>query len=229
MKYLRAFFYFLITLAIYQGIPLLGWGIAWIPSYFESAGRLMTAIIVLLFSLAVGALSIHRPESVQERKGPRKAVISKANTIGLMVIVFLALLMLFLPLACRRNLFKLPDLALFDVLGLFFVAAGYLLIFLSSLYLGKSYSAKVEIQEGQKLVTAGLYKFIRHPRYAGIIMLAFGYSLVFGSWIGLLCSILPAILLNEGIAFEERMMRAEFGQEWEKYASTTKRLIPFLY
>jgi protein-S-isoprenylcysteine O-methyltransferase Ste14 len=53
--------------------------------------------------------------------------------------------------------------------------------------------------------------------------------LVFGSWIGLLCSILPAILLNEGIAFEERMMRAEFGQEWEKYASTTKRLIPFLY
>jgi protein-S-isoprenylcysteine O-methyltransferase Ste14 len=87
----------------------------------------------------------------------------------------------------------------------------------------------VTVQEGHRLITAGLYRYIRHPRYLGAICVAFGASLVFRSWAGLLLNVLLPGLLLERMKDEEALMHQEFGAEWEAYCKRSWRLIPHIY
>jgi protein-S-isoprenylcysteine O-methyltransferase Ste14 len=87
----------------------------------------------------------------------------------------------------------------------------------------------VTLQEGHRLITGGAYRFVRHPRYLGVALLAAGLALLFRSWAGL--ALFPVILgiLLFRIHDEERLMQEAFGQEWQAYARRSWRLIPFLY
>ena len=48
------------------------------------------------------------------------------------------------------------------------------------------FTGLVAIQEGHRLQTGGLYRYIRHPSYAGMLLSTAGYVLVFRCWLGLL-------------------------------------------
>lgn len=106
---------------------------------------------------------------------------------------------------------------------------GYAMIFLSGVFLGRQYSPDVTVQEDHKLVTAGPYRVLRHPRYLGIVSLAVGESLVFRSLVGLLGSLAVLAVLLFRIRDEEALMEAEFGDEWRAYRHRSWRLIPFLF
>jgi protein-S-isoprenylcysteine O-methyltransferase Ste14 len=95
--------------------------------------------------------------------------------------------------------------------------------------LGRQFSIDVTIQKNHKLITGGIYRFIRHPRYLGIMMFMSGISLVFRSWISVFLSVLTAAILIWRINDEERLMHREFGGVWENYRSKSRRLIPFIY
>jgi protein-S-isoprenylcysteine O-methyltransferase Ste14 len=79
------------------------------------------------------------------------------------------------------------------------------------------------------LITSGLYRSIRHPRYLGILNLAVGMSLLFHSWIGLVLSIFIFIIIRLRILDEEELLHGEFGVHWEIYFRQSWRLIPFIY
>lgn len=87
----------------------------------------------------------------------------------------------------------------------------------------------VTIQENHHLVTSGLYRYVRHPRYLGAVFLGVGLSLTFRSRIGLVLSSAFIGLIILRIRDEEALMHKEFGQEWEVYCEHSWRLIPFLY
>ncbi len=82
----------------------------------------------------------------------------------------------------------------------------------------------------QELVTAGPYRLIRHPGYAGSLLVWIGYALGAGSWAA---AILISLVLGGAylyrIAAEERMLRAEFGATYQMYQQRTWRLIPGLF
>jgi protein-S-isoprenylcysteine O-methyltransferase Ste14 len=102
-------------------------------------------------------------------------------------------------------------------------------VYWSGVLLGKQYSQEVTIQKGHELITAGVYRYIRNPRYLGVLLLAFGMSLLFRSWAGLVLT-LPLIgVLLFRIRDEESLMHKEFGEQWEAYSKRSWRLIPFLY
>jgi protein-S-isoprenylcysteine O-methyltransferase Ste14 len=79
------------------------------------------------------------------------------------------------------------------------------------------------------LLTAGIYRFIRHPSYLGLLVSAFGWGLAFRSGVGVLLAALmiPPILAR--IRAEERLLREEFGAAYEAYCACTFRLIPGVY
>jgi protein-S-isoprenylcysteine O-methyltransferase Ste14 len=78
-------------------------------------------------------------------------------------------------------------------------------------------------------VTNGIYGVIRHPSYLGLIVIMFGWGLVFRSWIGILLAALVIPVLLARIRAEESLLHAYFGEEYERYRTRTSRLIPGIY
>jgi protein-S-isoprenylcysteine O-methyltransferase Ste14 len=87
----------------------------------------------------------------------------------------------------------------------------------------------VAIQPGHTLVTSGVYGFIRHPSYLGLLVNSLGWALAFRSWVGVLLTALLIPPLLARIRAEEGLLRSQFGGEYDVYCSRTSRLIPGLY
>ena len=95
--------------------------------------------------------------------------------------------------------------------------------------LGNRFSGLVAIQPGHTLVTSGVYSIIRHPSYLGMVINALGWSLAFRSGVGVLLVALILVPLIARIRAEERLLRAQFGAEYDAYCGKTSRLIPGIY
>lgn len=82
------------------------------------------------------------------------------------------------------------------------IGIGFLIVFLT--FRENSFTAgTIEIAEGQQVVETGPYAIVRHPMYAGAIILIAGIPLALGSWWGLI----PAALLVPVIVW--RLVREE--------------------
>ena len=90
-------------------------------------------------------------------------------------------------------------------------------------------SSRLVIAEGQRLVTDGLYRRIRHPLYVGEITRNLGFTLILTSGYGFALVLLGSMFLLFRIRREERMMLDEFGDEYREYMAHTWRLIPHIY
>jgi protein-S-isoprenylcysteine O-methyltransferase len=96
--------------------------------------------------------------------------------------------------------------------------------------LGKSFSSNVAIRSTQTVLKTGLYRWMRHPSYSGLLLCIFAVALHTHNWISLLVIMLPstAALLYR-IHVEEIALREHFGSEYIEYSRQTKRLVPGLY
>jgi protein-S-isoprenylcysteine O-methyltransferase Ste14 len=74
-----------------------------------------------------------------------------------------------------------------------------------------------------------MYGVIRHPSYLGLLINSLGWGLAFRSAIGALLAALFVLPLLARIQAEERLLRSQFGAEYEAYRARTWRLIPGLY
>lgn len=95
--------------------------------------------------------------------------------------------------------------------------------------LGRRFSGLVAIQPGHRLVTGGIYGVIRHPSYLGLLIASVGWALAFRSGAGLLLAALTLPPLLARISAEERLLHAQFGDEYDAYRARTWRLIPRVY
>ena len=95
--------------------------------------------------------------------------------------------------------------------------------------LNNSYSYTLEIREGHQLVTSGLYRYIRHPIYTGVILGAFSIPIYSSSLNGFLVTILVIPLFMYRIGNEEKMLIEEYGEEYEEYQEHTWKLFPYIY
>ncbi|WP_057937087.1 methyltransferase family protein [Algoriphagus resistens] len=125
------------------------------------------------------------------------------------------------------NTFLMTKSALTDYLG--YMIAGFGTIIATKSY--KKYSLKRFLEFttaplDEPLKTTGLYSKVRHPLYAGLILIFLGYFLVAGtlsSAIHLGCLLL---YLPFGIYFEEKNLVAQFGEAYQNYRSEVPALIP---
>lgn len=88
---------------------------------------------------------------------------------------------------------------------------------------------RVKILRDHQLVTDGLYRHIRNPIYLAEILRNLGLVMIFSSIYGSLLILLASILLLFRINLEEKILLAEFGEEYEEYKRNTKKIIPYIY
>lgn len=112
-------------------------------------------------------------------------------------------------------------------LGFVLFFLGLLINWTGILTLKKQWSAVVIISKDHQLINTGIYKYIRHPIYAAILLELFGLGLGLANWISMLVLVLfNAVSLGYRIYVEEKALEKYFGEAYVHYACRTKRLIP---
>ncbi len=229
MKVLRGIAFGINTVLYYLGVPLLGWGLGDVHGFLSEQPRRAYALVIVISALAVGYQAIDAPEGIRGGRGQAGKLVGRQHVVRLAVSVMLLGALLGLPFADRRGIAVMSDAQQTRWAGVVLFALGLGLVYGSGVALGKLYSPEVTLQQGHHLVTTGLYRYIRHPRYLGAILTGFGLALLFRSWIGLPVAAAFIGIIALRIRDEELFMRKEFGSEWEAYCQRSWRLIPLLY
>ena len=111
-------------------------------------------------------------------------------------------------------------------LGLALALAGVLLACWSRHLLGSNWSSVVQVKQGHELIEHGPYRHVRHPIYAGLLLLFLGNALLVGDWRGLLAVAIVFASFWRKLRLEERWLAQHFGPPYLNYLKRTKALIP---
>ena len=80
-----------------------------------------------------------------------------------------------------------------------------------------------------RLVTRGVFKYIRHPMYASLLALTWGAYFEDPSWFGVALAAIASGLLFLVARADERECTAYFGQAYVDYMSRTRMFVPFIF
>jgi protein-S-isoprenylcysteine O-methyltransferase Ste14 len=203
---------------------------------FISAGRIvywqgLVFVLTGIFMLILN-YSVLRPDDELMRERSRPGEGSKKWDKGILGLSFLATISMYVVAGLDSGRFHWsPDFSPFlYALGILLNTAGQLL-FLIAQKQNRFFSSTVRIQtdRGHAVCDTGLYKFVRHPAYLGIIIQSAGFPLFFGS----LWSIIPAgslIILNIiRASLEDKTLKNELSGYLEFTNKTRYRLFPLLW
>ena len=218
MSTLRLALLELVGLAVYLVLPIAGEGGA---ARFFSHGPLV-ALVIVSVALLVSAFFTQGNVSpgVREDRANRW-VIAAFTLIGLLSAYFPAF-------ADRRDFWIIGGEGL-RWMGVVLFALGGTLRMWPVFVLGRRFSGLVAIQPGHELVTDGIYRYIRHPSYLGLLVNALGWALAFRSGVGVLLAALYVPVVLARIRAEERLLATEFGAPYEAFRARTWRLVPGIY
>lgn len=109
------------------------------------------------------------------------------------------------------------------------IIIGITLRFFAKLSLGSGFSHSLRIKDNHKLVTNGLYAYIRHPAYSGTILLSVGIALNISIASSFFTLIMTCIGAYYRIKKEEKMLVSNFGSSYLNYSKKSKMLFPFIF
>ena len=205
------------TLA-YLGLAILGWG--GFSGFFSHPALIaLASTLVVLTGVALFSGGNLSPGEREDRTN--RWVIAAFGMIGVLAA--------YLPAYTDRKEFGTIDGDAVRWLGVVLFAAGGAVRLWPVFVLGHRFSGLVAIQPGHRLVTSGIYGFIRHPSYLGLLVNSLGWALAFRSGVGVVLTALLIPPLVARIRAEERLLRTQFGDDYDAYCRRTSRLVPGLY
>ena len=202
---------------------------------FVSAGTLaywQAWVFLLLFTGGSTLLTLylmrHDPALLERRmrggpiaeKEPAQKIIQSINGAG-----FLAIFII--PALDRRWGWSSVPVAAVG-LGEFMILIGLFIIFL--VYRENTFaSATIGTVPGQKVIATGPYAWVRHPMYAGGLILLLGIPPALGSWWGLIAMVVifPGFVWR--VLDEEGLLARDLPGYADYMKVTTKRLVPGLW
>lgn len=210
------------ALAVFLLVPAgtLDWPAAW--GFLAEMGVL---------SLALGLwLARHDPALLAERLGSPFQRAQKAWDkvfMAVLIALYFGWLVL-MGLDARWAISRVP--LWLQAIGALGVALSNYMIILT--FRENSYAApvvKIQRERGHRVVSTGPYANVRHPMYAGGLLMFVGMPLQLGSWLGLAALALLLPLLAFRILMEERTLAAELDGYRDYAARVRWRLIPWVW
>jgi protein-S-isoprenylcysteine O-methyltransferase Ste14 len=120
--------------------------------------------------------------------------------------------------------------AVADWIGLVLWWSGIALRLWSFHTLGRYFTFTVQTSGDQPVIADGPYQLVRHPSYAGLLLVIMAVGLFIGNWLSFVCL---TVATTEGLVFrirvEERALMQHLGDGYRVYAATRKRLVPFIW
>jgi protein-S-isoprenylcysteine O-methyltransferase Ste14 len=149
------------------------------------------------------------------------AKVPRASALG--VVALQAVLLTAFFLAPRRQDWPVPGwlAAAGSAAGL----AGGAVLLVACFNLGRSLTPLPTPTRNATLRTGGLYSFVRHPIYSGVLVLVLGGAVKSASVVRLILAVALLVLFDRKAAWEEDMLRRRY-PGYDDYARRTPRFIP---
>lgn len=200
---------------------------AWTLDYWQGWAFVGTLSIASILVTVYMALYERKLLESRLRAGPtveRTATQKVITTVGLVVFVAAMVLMVL----DHRFGWSPPVPAYLSIIGDALGAFGLLIYFLV-VRENRYAAATIELAEGQTVVSTGPYAIVRHPMYAGAILVFIGAPFALGSWWGLLLTPVFVAWFAWRLLNEETFLRANL-PGYEQYIHTVRyRLAPLIW
>jgi protein-S-isoprenylcysteine O-methyltransferase Ste14 len=189
-------------------------------------------LFIVVFAASTNAIGVYLllkdPVLLERRKQFGPTAEQRPAQRVITVLLVLTVLGLLVLCALDRRFGWSPVPASVSVLGDVLVALG---LFIDLLVLRENtYSASnIRIAEGQKVISTGPYAIVRHPMYAGALIMMIGVPLALDSWWGLLLVAATLPVLVWRILDEEALLRDELPGYTEYTRSVRHRLVPYVW
>ena len=189
-------------------------------------GGLLFLCLLFFPMLIMGVIMLARARDllakrldVKEKQGTQKGV------VAVMGLVFLSGCIL-AGLDFRFGWSKVPLPVVIVASVLFLVGyALYAEVMRENAYLSRT----VKVEEGQTVISTGLYAVVRHPMYTASTVMFLALPLILGSWYALIPFALYPVIMVVRIRGEEKLLTAELSGYEEYTRKVRYRLIPFIW
>jgi len=122
----------------------------------------------------------------------------------------------------------IPVIPILWYVGLVITALGLFFAIWARKHLGSNWNGIPALVKGQKLIRTGPYAIVRHPIYTGLLFGMIGSAITVGQYRGLIAIVLMAIFCWSRIRTEEKIMKDEFGKQYDTYKKEVKAIIPWI-
>ena len=199
---------------------------AWVEGWVFSAIFVGGSFATLLY------LYFKDPALLNERYGSPVQKEQKTWDKVLLVLFFIEFLAWFaiMPLDAKRYGWTPTNPLGIRVAGMVFVLAGFYVLFLA--LRENTFAApvvKMQKERGQHVISTGPYALVRHPMYAGALLLFLGGPMLLSSDAGLLLGFLLIITIAIRSIGEEAMLKEELPGYREYMRIVRWRMIPFVF
>lgn len=160
------------------------------------------------------------------RRGIPLDVLQRRIGWGL-VVIQAALLVAFLAAPKRRGLLSPPDVL--DFLGMLLMVGGLAIAIIGLLSLGAALTPTPIPHDEAALRKGGIYAYVRHPIYVGILVAALGFTLAVGSVWQVLLWVVLAVFFYAKAFWEDRLLAEKHGVAWFDYADHVGGFIPHFW
>ncbi len=189
-------------------------------------GGLLFLCLLFIPMLLLGILMLARARDllrkrldVKEKQGTQKGV------VAVMGLIFLSgFILAGLDFRFGWSTVPLPVVIVASVLFLMGYAL-YAEVMRENAYLSRT----IKVEEGQTVISTGLYAVVRHPMYMASTVMFLSLPLVLGSWYALIPFALYPVIMVVRIRGEEKLLTAELAG-YDEYKKKVKfRMIPFIW
>ena len=153
----------------------------------------------------------------------------KGSGIGFVVVQAVLLTILFFgPTSLNPDVSIEASTGLLLWFGYGIFILGTVIALIAAVNLGKNLTPLPRPKENAELIQNGLYRFVRHPIYFGVILLSIGWGVVQQSTLIWLYIIVIAIFFDVKSRKEERWLTERFST-YADYQGRVRKLIPWIY
>ena len=191
---------------------------------FPGAWRLLMLLFIPMIIMGV-ALLIWAPETLSRRLRSKEERVKQKGVVALSGILFVASFIL-AGLDFRFGWSSLPHWVVWTSSIVFLLSYGmYAEVMRENEWLSRS----IEVMEGQKVVSTGLYGIVRHPMYTATIAMFLAMPLVMGSWWAFLVMVPYVVAIVTRIKDEETLLTKELEGYLEYKEKVRWKLIPYIW
>ena len=198
---------------------------------WPAAWTLLALVFIAMLATRFSAFGAADALIAERRKPPfvKDQPFADKVLVGAFLVVIPAFIA-FIPLDVFHLHLMMPPVLALTMAGLLLAGAGWTLI--AAAFSANAFAVPIvkdQSDRGQTVIDGGIYAFIRHPLYAGVVLTLIGIALWLGSVAAALTSVVPFCVIVARIVVEEKFLRTRL-TGYDAYAARVRyRLVPGIW